>query len=247
METVKSQYKWLKATQKPLLTSQSRPGQAIELDLAQKRITRFSRQTDPQLYVCKKIFCGTGNRVRNAEREYKILQRLDHRHILAYADFSYNPNHYIASLYTKYCEEGDLGLFLPGKPKAGQFTENYARNVALQISSALMYLHHGVTITVMIDKIESYSDLKLAGLLGACLSEDKSQVFLHRDIKPGNSKSYREVSSQWLKFLVFIRRLLPNYIEVQLGDFGLAKEFDEEASDTYVGTVDYIAPVRFLV
>lgn len=39
--------------------------------------------------------------------------------------------------------------------------------------------------------------------------------------------------------------MLEDHIEVQLGDFGLAKELNKDTSHTYVGTRDYIAPVRF--
>ena len=192
METVKPQYKWTKSTQKSLSTSQTRPGQAIALDLVQKKIgPRYNHQIDSQFYVCKKIFCGTDNRVRNAEREYKILQKLSHRHILTYADFSYNSDFYIAFLYIKYCDQGDLDLFLPGKPQVGQFIENYASDVARQISSALVYLHHGVI--AFVDKNGGYSDLKLAEKLSDSIAEGKHQVYLHRDIKPGNNKFCRKM------------------------------------------------------
>jgi serine/threonine protein kinase len=190
METINPQFEWLKSTQELSSTSQTSHGQAVELELVQRRRGPiYNRQIDPQRYVRKKIFCRLGHGARNAEREYKILRQLHHPHILSYADFEYNSNYRIASLYTKYCEQGDLGLFLPRKSKAGQFTENYAWDVARQVSSALVYLHYGVT--ALVDKDGGYSTLELAERLNDSVDENKYQFYLHRDIKPENSRYCR--------------------------------------------------------
>jgi serine/threonine protein kinase len=246
MEAIKPQYEWLESTKQLSSISQTRHGQANTLELVQKTTGPiYNRRVDPQLYVCKQIPCGNGYRARSARREYKILRQLGHPHILAYADFAYISDYKIAFLYTKYCDEGDLGVFLPGKHKAGQFTENYAWDVALQVSSALVYLHYGVT--VLVDKDRGYSKFEISKRRNDSPGESKYQVYLHRDIKPENSTLCQEMYSQSLRCPVFINRLQPDHIEVQLGDFGLAKEFDDQGSHTYVGTRDYIAPVGFLI
>jgi serine/threonine protein kinase len=250
MEEIKPQYDWLETTQTLPSASQTKHGQAVRLQLVKKRTRRFyGRQTDPQLYVCKVIACGAGTNyfARNAAREYNILKKLRHPHILAYADFAYTYSRDfigVSRLYTKFCANGDLGLFLPKRRKAGQFTENYAWGVALQVSSALVYLHYGATL--LLDRDKGYSKLELAEWRYNFKSEKKHYVYLHRDIKPENSKFRQAKSLLLLIFPVFINRLRQDHIEVQLGDFGLAKELDEDTSHTYVGTRDYIAPVRCL-
>jgi serine/threonine protein kinase len=163
------------------------------------------------------IPCPPGSRARNAEREYRILKQLQHPYILAYADFEYNEECRISLLYTKFCTNGDLGLFLPKRRKAGQFTENYAWDVAQQISSALIYLHYGVTI--LVDKDGSFSNLELAESIG----ENRHQIYLHRDVKPENSRSHQAMSSPKLRCPVFIQQLYPNHIKVQLGVLALRR------------------------
>lgn len=190
MDTIKSQYEWVASETKLSSTSQGCHGQANSLDLVHKRtrsLFGYGPKIDPQLYVCKKIFCGTLHRARNAEREYQILKQLQHPHILAYADFAYMSQHSIATLYTEYCSNGDLGLFLPGKRMTQKFTEQYALDVARQISLALVYLHDGVT--VLIDKDGVYSKLELAERCNDLMGENRWSIYVHRDIKPENSKS----------------------------------------------------------
>ena len=191
METVKSEYHWVKSPEQRLSSSQASHGQAALVDVVQKRIGGFflSQQLDPQLYVCKRISCGnnTSRKARNAQREYNILKKLQHPFILTYADFEYNSDWSTALLYTEFCASGDLGLFLPNAQMAGQFTEIYAKDVTRQISSALAYLHHGLTI--LVDRDGSYRKLELAEQRNDSVGGIEYRVVLHRDIKPPNSKS----------------------------------------------------------
>ena len=191
METVKSEYHWVKSSGQRLSSSQTLHGQAALIDVVQKRRAGgflLAQQLDPQLYVCKRISCGnnTGRQARNARREYNILKKLQHPFILTYADFEYNSDWCMALLYTEFCADGDLGLFLPKAHMAAQFTERYALDVARQISSALAYLHHGLNI--LVDQDGGYRKLELAERNNS-VGGTEYRVIIHRDIKPANSMS----------------------------------------------------------
>lgn len=181
MESIKPQYDWVEQTELHLVSSQRRPGQAAEIRLVRKRTGKlwnglWNRKIEPAPFVRKTISCDTAESARNVQREVKIIKKFRHPNVLTYVDFEYISKYSIARLYTPYAPNGDLGIFLPGGIRYGDFNEAYARCVAKQISSALVNLHYGLIVTL--NASGQYDTLELADNLG---------FFLHRDIKPANS------------------------------------------------------------
>jgi serine/threonine protein kinase len=100
-------------------------------------------------------------------------------------DFEYRPSIFNAFLYLEYCREGDLGQYLT-PDGAKLLSSRQLLEIMQQISSALVYIHYGVSITVNSDgstgdpeAVESKYDWDVT---------ENQKFVIHRDIKPQNSK-----------------------------------------------------------
>jgi len=160
----------------------SSSGQASAVILVSKGSWPLQRQS-PEVFVCKVLPCDA-RRAKYVQSEYEILQGLDHPNIVRFVDFEYRPSIFNAFLYLEYCRKGDLGAYL--SPGRAPLSVKQLLQIIQQISSALVYIHYGVKITVNADgstsdpdAVESKYDLDGSG---------KQKFVIHRDIKPQNSE-----------------------------------------------------------
>ncbi|KAJ3545514.1 hypothetical protein NM208_g1376 [Fusarium decemcellulare] len=127
--------------------------------------------------------------------EWRIVSKLDHPHIARYLDSDDDPYRNEFVLYMEYCDHGDLAFrhglsledvasgddkkygFVDGtmirSPKCTPLTGLELWGMIWQLSSALAYLHYGLTI--------SKQDNKCTAFL-----EDSWSCIIHRDVKPAN-------------------------------------------------------------
>lgn len=162
--------------------SSTSSGQASAVILVAKRSWSLQRQK-PEVFVCKVLPCDA-RRAKYVQSEYEILQGLRHPNIVRFEDFEYRPASFNAFLYLEYCREGDLGCYLcPGR---AQLSMTQLLQITQQISSALVYIHYGILITVNTngttsdpEAVESKYDLD---------GSEKQKFVIHRDIKPHNGK-----------------------------------------------------------
>ncbi|OAL46423.1 kinase-like protein [Pyrenochaeta sp. DS3sAY3a] len=185
---------------------------------------RHPSQTSPKIYVRKSVYIN-GNTAsgRDVPREYEIWSNLgNHAHILACEDFQCFANAPAldeATFWSEYCVLGDLGPF--ARPHASRLLSTcQARQVAYQISSALAFIHYSLLVTLD----DSYGAVEEAELLNHA-------TLLHRDIKPQN-KGGDDTAGR---------------IHVKLGDFGCAKQLEDDTTLSDAGTIHYRAPeTRYL-
>jgi hypothetical protein len=220
--------------------------QAVNITLMRKRDPK--RAAPKGLYVCK-WYRTSGVKQTSVggpkfiHREWTILSSVHHPNIVAYEDFSYDPNGArLAKLYLEYCPRGDLSRHLKGNSRDDRLEYHEGLQVLEQLTQALLYIHHGVS--------RNGSSTELASVVSAGLQptgEDdptKWATILHRDIKPANGKAPSTLCRSRLTILiVFIAEHNTTGIEVKLGDFGVAR-FETDGTDTYVGSKNFMAPVR---
>jgi serine/threonine protein kinase len=221
--------------------------QAVKITLRRKR--RGKRAiTSRELFVCK-YYRTSGIKETKIEgpkfmhREWTILSSVHHPNIVAYEDFSYDPNGAgLAKLYLEYCPGGDLSRHLRKGSQDDRLEYHEGLQVLEQLTQALLYIHHGIS--------RNGNSTELASTVSPGLQpagEDdptKWTTILHRDIKPANGKSPSTLCISRLTILiVFIAEHNTTGIEVKLGDFGVAR-FETDGTDTYVGSKNFMAPVR---
>jgi len=217
------------------------------LTLCRRRNRLKGSPLQSQLYVCKALSGTRQQGMRSVKRELDMLRECVHPNILRYEDFSYNGKSLdgmIARLYTEHCEYGDLDRFRFTR------TEGYERlnfqegaQVFRQLAQALLYIHHGISITEGRSALAATAQTESSS--GSRVHYRDWQTILHRDIKPGNGQS-QTMLAPWQDTdgpAVFVSKRTQTYIQVKLGDFGLARR-DTNETFTYVGTQDWIAPVR---
>jgi serine/threonine protein kinase len=163
-------------------------GQASRVSLAYKAASLWRPWTwskePPQDFFCKAIPCS-GKEGKYAHREYNILRKLRHEHVVRYEDFGFeSPDRSpVVFLYMEYCECGDLSRYVPSPRRAHEkLTAKQARQIIQQISSALVYVHHGLLAPLGLGP-----ETVLEDVASTRWSESQTST-AHRDIKPGNSK-----------------------------------------------------------
>jgi serine/threonine protein kinase len=166
--------------------------QAVQISLRRKRGGKKGT-TSRELFVCK-YYRTSGVKQTDIEgpkfihREWTILSSVDHPNIVAYEDFSYDPNGAgLAKLYLEYCPGGDLGRHLKRDSRDDRLHQHEGLQVLEQLTQALLYIHHGIS--------RNGSSIELASTVSAGLQPPggddptKWATILHRDIKPENGKS----------------------------------------------------------
>ncbi|KAL9004438.1 MAG: hypothetical protein Q9188_002737 [Gyalolechia gomerana] len=74
-------------------------------------VKKVERLNDLRLLACKVIHFPEGElKSTDGEREYAILSRLDHPHIVKYVDYCWKPDK--AKLYMEYCAGGDISYLI---------------------------------------------------------------------------------------------------------------------------------------
>jgi serine/threonine protein kinase len=115
-----------------------------------------------------------------------ILSSVHHSNIVAYEDFSYDPNGLrLATLYLEYCPEGDLSRHLKSDSRDDRLHQREGLQVLEQLAQALLYIHHGVSREG--DSLDLAPSVSNSLLLPA---KDDWIPILHRDIKPANGKAH---------------------------------------------------------
>ncbi|KAF1951281.1 hypothetical protein CC80DRAFT_597440 [Byssothecium circinans] len=115
---------------------------------------------------------------------------------------------------------GDLGQYvcIDGSWKR-TLSARQAEQIIHQITSALMFIHYGIRITI--DKQGCIKDVEMS----------EHPTLIHRDIKPQNI---------FISYLDFDNPS-DGEIHVKLGDFSCAKQLNDISSMTITGTVGYQA------
>lgn len=184
LEKCTSAYEWETAPPPP--TPFTHGKQAAKISLVRKRKDRG------QLYVCK-WYNTSGVRPTSVGgskfiyREWQILSRIRHPNVVTYEDFSFDPNGAgLARLYLEFCPGRDLVYCLKGTSQDGYLQDYEALQVLEQLTQALLYIHHGVSL------VEDSLKLAAASPVESQSSPDDLQAgwvtILHRDIKPTNGK-----------------------------------------------------------
>jgi hypothetical protein len=166
--------------------------QAVRITLVRKRAPRKGAQEER--YVCKwyktsgVMQTGIGGS-KYIYREWSILSSVRHPNIVAYKDFSYDPNGAgLAKLYLEYCPRGDLSQHLKKGSRDDRLNYREGLQVLEQLTQAILYIHHGISrngdSTALAVPVPGSSQPR---------GEDdptKWVTILHRDIKPGNGKAH---------------------------------------------------------
>lgn len=167
-------------------------GQASRVSLAYKSASWLSWTWPPfskepaQDFFCKAIPCS-GKEGANVHREYNIIRKLRHEHVVRYEDFAFeSPDRSpVVFLYMEYCPHGDLSRYVPSTGRAyEELTLKQAHQIIQQVSSALLYIHYGLLapLGLGLESVLDEADVEMA-------SRAITQTGIaHRDIKPGNSK-----------------------------------------------------------
>lgn len=180
MESVSPQFKW--RLDPPSFKIRGR--QVSRFHLAQKSGNFSFRWQSSQKYICK--FYYNIDFLKDIEREYRILRELKHQNVIRYEDFELDGANGVAKLYTELCPKFDLELYLQDSSHLNhELPYLLARQVVQQISSALVYLHFGIVISVNHDG--SLDSPDLADNPEAFGGLDAFKPIIHRDIKPKNS------------------------------------------------------------
>jgi serine/threonine protein kinase len=165
--------------------------QADHVALSRKR-DRRKRTISKEVYVCKSYQTSgvkpTGiSGPKFIHREWCILSSIHHQNIVAYEDFSYDPNRSRrANLYLEYCPGGDLSRHLESGSRDDRLHFSEGLQVLEQLTQALLYVHHGISREGEVIKL---ARPVLDGLQPEARDEQAKWVtILHRDIKPANSK-----------------------------------------------------------
>ncbi|KAK2766715.1 hypothetical protein FQN54_006029 [Arachnomyces sp. PD_36] len=165
------------------------------------------RLCDRRILV-RKTFRETGNLDSSPKdwlREMKLLQRVNHPNICAFAEASVTNS--VGRLYMEFCDLGNLEDFKENMNRLRKpVPEDFAWHVLKSLTKALCYIHWGLRDTR--DFLSSRPQIRPGW-----------ECILHRDIKSNN---------------VFIKpRGGPQpYPEIKLGDFGLAIGSTELAAQT---------------
>lgn len=162
------------------------------LALCQRR-ERNASQFGRKPYVRKLLTKKPGHGAKYIKRELDMLQQCEHWNILRYEDFEYKPNSWkdpYAKLYTEYCPQGDLGRFTFSERGSNRrLNVQQGIQVFSQIAQALLYIHHGISLTQ--DGLPEVANLRAAQSSGMGLQHGDWKTILHRDIKPSNSQSQK--------------------------------------------------------
>jgi serine/threonine protein kinase len=176
------------------------------LTICQRRSRLKGSRLESVFYVCKALNGTRRQGMRSVKREVDMLRKCVHPSILGYKDFSYSGqglDGMTARLYTEHCAFGDLDQFrFTGKRGHPRLSFQEGAQVFRQLAQALLYIHHGISITE--DYLEDY--LKLEAELppesyiveaafepesssGSRARDNDWHTILHRGIKPGNGQS----------------------------------------------------------
>lgn len=141
----------------------------------------FQSVDKADLYVRKKYRVPkpseTTKEYIHLRREYQILRKLRHPHIVRYVDFEQKLKNGTlkTALYMEYCQGGDLTQYtMAGK----EVSKDEFWQIFVQLASALLYCHTGWRED---ESGNLYKD------------DDWSQAVLHRDVKPSNGMFRRFV------------------------------------------------------
>jgi serine/threonine protein kinase len=188
-----SAYSWENAP-----TQQFRSGnQAISISTVRKQ--KQKRGTPVKLYVCKWYkTAGVGLTGIDGDKyifqEWKTFRSLQHPNIVAYEDFSYDPNGArVAKLYMEYCPGGDLRLFQNAGSQDNRLGVDEGLQILEQLAQALLYIHHGISKTADRLQLARPADSEPALSHDGKASEWNS--ILHRDVKPENGAFTFNVAS----------------------------------------------------
>ena len=185
--------------------------QAARITLAKRQARGKNTRVEPELYACK-WYSIAGRRqagsarssisgLKYVQREVAHFASANHPNIVRFRDFSYElGGAQWMKLYMDYCGKGDLNQFItsPDMHSNVRLSCNEGIQVLIQLSHALLYLHHGI--------FKAGDVLKLAKLdLSFLMVEDGSRSMAsafkelqtaqvkqewrpitHRDVKPGN-------------------------------------------------------------
>lgn len=113
-----------------------------------------SSQPSKQYFVRRRyVFGGNGETSAAGTRylwsEYESLRKLQHPYLVRYVDFEYMPrrNNVTASIYTEYCEGGDLSQYSWSGDNAGRtISEKQFWWIFYQLASAVLYCHTGLRV-----------------------------------------------------------------------------------------------------
>lgn len=231
----RSKYEWENAPDPFRLMRKEQVGRQADYFVIMRKRDKKKKGSSSQLYVCKQ-YGRARHDVINIKRECEILSAVDHPSVVHYEDFSYDPysGPCIAKLWVVFYDKGDLAQFKKIKNQDMRLDWREGYQVFEQLAQALLYLHHGIYRTS--------DELRAAETVDVSVSPSWHPV-LHRDIKPHNGKTDCILRTLALtEFPVFIAKRFNGYIDVKLGDFGLAKH-ETAGTDTYVGSDPYMAPV----
>ncbi|GMM52351.1 serine/threonine protein kinase [Starmerella bacillaris] len=177
---------------------------------------------DGTVNVRKEISYKSMNQKERAQliSEFRILKSLVHPNIVRYLHHEHDVTNQEVHLYMEYCGGGDLsGVIRNLRDKDEFYPEYKVWNVLTQLCLALYTCHNNKAPPALAASILAPSSDAI---------ESPHSFVLHRDIKPENI--FLDSSN--------------NYVNVKLGDFGLAKMLDLEhpLATTYVGTPFYMSP-----
>lgn len=178
------------------------------------------------LMVRKEIKYGHMNSKERQQliSECKILAQLNHENIVKFHSWDFDEQRQILYLYMEYCSQGDLHhLIMHYKNEHKYIPEQTIWSILAQLLMALYRCHYAEDVQPLVtiyDRMRPPNSRK-----------QKSNIVIHRDLKPGNVFLSGEVGSG-------------NVGSVKLGDFGLAKALGNsiQFATTYVGTPYYMSP-----
>jgi serine/threonine protein kinase len=158
------------------------------LTLCRRRSRLKGSPLESQLFVCKALNGTRHQGMRSVKRELDMLRACVHPNILGYEDFSYNGktlDGMNASLYTEHCAYGDLDQFrFAGNKSQQKLSFQEGAQVFRQLAQALLYIHHGISITDGVSALAAKGQTK--SFSGSREQDRDWQTILHRDIKPSN-------------------------------------------------------------
>jgi serine/threonine protein kinase len=181
----KARYEWSDYPSVRLSPSPTKHSRVTAAIKSQSQVLGFIKKASgrPQVYVRKTVSINSDIlKGRDVPREYETWSSLGHHpHILACEDFQCSVNKYAldeATFWSEYCEMGDLGQYVCfDVTRKRTLSACQAEQIIHQMTSALVFIHYGIRITV--DKQGCIEDVEMS----------EHPTLIHRDIKPQNSKS----------------------------------------------------------